>query len=109
MSYGSTRRRWTRSLKIYGCQVDGGSEAMKFGEWKLIATYKLINLYNKYQDQPEITSDLNLLIIKLKELRARDLANFLIHVHMVHQTHNLHELQEIIPSASDLEEMMKRD
>jgi hypothetical protein len=82
---------------------------MKFSEWKLFATHKLINLYDKYKDQQKITNDLNWLIIKLKELRARDLANFLIHVHLIRQAHDLHELQEIIPSVEELKQMLEED
>jgi hypothetical protein len=71
--------------------------------------HKLINIYDKYRDNVKATGDLDFLILKLKELRARDLGNFLAYVHMVKKAHGILELREIIPSAEEIKQMLEED
>jgi len=82
---------------------------VKFNEWKTLAMHRLVNIYDKYQNNPKVANDLDFLILKLKELRARDLGNFLAYVHLVKKTHNISELRDIIPTQQDLMEMLKED
>jgi len=80
---------------------------MKFNEWKVLAMHKLITLYNKYKDNRQIAADLNFLIVKLKELRARDIASFLFYVHQVRDSRGIDELKEIIPDIGELKKMLE--
>ena len=82
---------------------------MKFNEWKTLAMHRLVTIYDKYRDNAKAAADIDFLILKLKELRARDLGNFLAYVHLVKKAHNIPELRDIIPAASDLAEMLKED
>jgi hypothetical protein len=82
---------------------------VKFNEWKTLAMHRLVTIYDKYRDNAKAASDLDFLILKLKELRARDLGNFLAYVHMVKKAHNISELRDIIPTQQDLMEMLGED
>jgi hypothetical protein len=82
---------------------------VKFNEWKTLAMHRLVTIYDKYQNNPKVANDLDFLILKLKELRARDLGNFLAYVHLVKKAHGIPELRDIIPTQQDLTEMLKED
>jgi len=72
-----------------------------FNEWKRDATILLISLYDKYRERG-VTADINFLLYKLKELRARDLSSFLIQLHLIREKHQLHELKDIIPTPEEI-------
>ena len=80
---------------------------MKFNEWKTLAMCKLLTLYDKFKDNRQIAADLNFLIIKLKELRARDISSFLFYVHQVRDSRGIDELKEIIPDIGELKKMLE--
>jgi hypothetical protein len=80
---------------------------MKFGEWKTLAMHKLLLLYDKYKNDPNIAKDLDVLITKLQNLRARDLSSFLAYVHIVRRSKGLDELVSIIPSESELKSILE--
>jgi len=73
-----------------------------FTEWKRDATILLISLYDKYRERGSVVADINFLLYKLKELRARDLSSFLIQLHLIREKHGLHELREIIPLPEEM-------
>jgi uncharacterized membrane protein len=82
---------------------------MKFNEWKTLAMHRLVTIYDKYRDNVKAAADIDFLILKLKELRARDLGNFLAYVHMVKKAHNIPELRDIIPGAEEIKQMLEED
>lgn len=78
---------------------------MTFSEWKAKTMARLVELTKKYEDNPKALSDLNFIITKLHYAKSRDLASVLYYMHVV--AREIKEILELIPTPSEVEEMLK--
>jgi len=71
-----------------------------FSIWKAWAAMRLTALAAKYKDDPKALETLNMLISKLKTLRSRDLAVFIVQLHYAAAT--VPEIRDLLPSEEEV-------
>ncbi|MEM4591733.1 MAG: hypothetical protein QW555_07895 [Nitrososphaerota archaeon] len=79
-----------------------------FNAWKARTMARLGAIMRNVND-PRARNHVNNLVVKLGELRARDIASFILYLILIFDELGMRELLDLIPSEEDLESWLKSD